>query len=190
MPPLNRHEQIWTEVLDHDHWGCYYRRRYVECASIRIHQPIADLSFADRNLRPGRASCKPAAIGLANRADVKKPAVQASKDLTLKAIWSRSLKSARNLGADADVDIYSEDSGSGKSFNDLLKRADIQAVIIACVATMLKGRLTDSSQLANSQPARAHTQSAVSRQACAIGEANRGEPRRCSGAHAMVSPGS
>ena len=119
---------------------------------------------------------------------MNKPAVQASKDLTLKALWSRSLKSARNLGADANVDIYSEDSGSGKSFNDLLKRADIQAVIIACVATMLKGRLTDSSQLANSQPARVHTQSAVSRQACAIGEANRGEPRRCSGAHAMVSP--
>ena len=64
---------------------------------------------------------------------MKKPAVQASKDLTLKAIWSRSLESAQNLGTDADVDIYSEDSGSGKSFNDLLKRVDIQAVIIACV---------------------------------------------------------
>ena len=66
---------------------------------------------------------------------MKKPAVQASTDLTLKAIWSRSLKSAQTLGADADVDIYSEDSGSGKGFNDLLKRDDIQAVIIACVVS-------------------------------------------------------
>lgn len=66
---------------------------------------------------------------------MKKPAVQASKDLTLKAIWSRSLKSAQNIGADANVDVYSEDSGSGKSFNDLWKRADIQAVILACVAS-------------------------------------------------------
>lgn len=66
---------------------------------------------------------------------MEQPAVQASKDLTLKAIWSRSLKSGRNLGADANVDIFSEDSGPGKSFNDLLKRADIQAVIIACVVS-------------------------------------------------------
>lgn len=60
------------------------------------------------------------------------PAVQRSKDLTLKAIYSRSLKSAQSLGTDVkDVDLYSNDSGSGKSLFDLLSREDIKAVIIA-----------------------------------------------------------
>ncbi|KAJ9288044.1 hypothetical protein DTO021C3_4448 [Paecilomyces variotii] len=60
------------------------------------------------------------------------PAVQAAKDFTLKAIYSRSLKSAQNLiGENSSVDLYSEDSGSGKTYDDLLAREDIQAVIIA-----------------------------------------------------------
>ncbi|KAK5060011.1 hypothetical protein LTR84_009895 [Exophiala bonariae] len=60
------------------------------------------------------------------------PAVEASKDLTLKAIWSRSLKSAQSLEADSSkVDIYSEDSGAGKSLDDVLARSDVGAVIIA-----------------------------------------------------------
>ena len=58
--------------------------------------------------------------------------MEAAKDLTLKAVWSRSLKSAQTLEADTSkVDIYSEDSGSGKSLGDLLARSDIGAVIIA-----------------------------------------------------------
>lgn len=64
---------------------------------------------------------------------VKKPAVQASKDLDLKAIYSRSLKSAKSLRVDDGVELYSDDSGAGKGFDDVLKHPDIQAVIIACV---------------------------------------------------------
>ena len=59
-----------------------------------------------------------------------KPAVLASSRLTLKAVWSRSISSAKTLEADpATVDLYSEDSS--KKLTDLLERADINAVIIA-----------------------------------------------------------
>lgn len=47
----------------------------------------------------------------------------------MKAIYSRSLKSASSLGV--SVDLYSDDSGSGKTYHDLLLRSDIDAVIIA-----------------------------------------------------------
>ena len=58
--------------------------------------------------------------------------MQASKHLTLKAVYSRSLKSAETLEVDeSQVDLYSDDSGSGKSLGDLLARSDIQAAIIA-----------------------------------------------------------
>ncbi|KAK5103879.1 hypothetical protein LTS08_003301 [Lithohypha guttulata] len=60
------------------------------------------------------------------------PAVTKSKDLTLKAIYSRSLKSAQSLGTDpGKVDLYSDDSGEGKGLDDLLARNDIGAAIIA-----------------------------------------------------------
>ncbi|KAJ5690598.1 hypothetical protein N7462_004990 [Penicillium macrosclerotiorum] len=60
------------------------------------------------------------------------PAVQSATNLELKAIYSRSLKSAEALaGGDSSVDLYSDDSGSDKSFADLLARTDIGAVIIA-----------------------------------------------------------
>lgn len=52
--------------------------------------------------------------------------------MTLKAVYSRSEKSARTITSDsATVDLYSDDSGAGKSLDDLLARSDIQAVIIA-----------------------------------------------------------
>lgn len=58
--------------------------------------------------------------------------MEAAKTLQLKAVYSRSLKSAKTLGTDEkEVDIYSEDSGSGKQLDDLLARSDIHAVIIA-----------------------------------------------------------
>ncbi|CAG8951091.1 hypothetical protein HYFRA_00006489 [Hymenoscyphus fraxineus] len=58
------------------------------------------------------------------------PAVQAANSLlTLKAVYSRSLKSAEGLNA--GVDIYSDDSGVGKTYHDLLLRKDINAVILA-----------------------------------------------------------
>ncbi|KAK6584104.1 hypothetical protein PZA11_003834 [Diplocarpon coronariae] len=57
------------------------------------------------------------------------PAVKASPDLTLKAVYSRSLESAQAL--DTGVDLYSNDSGVGSTYHDLLLRGDIQAVILA-----------------------------------------------------------
>jgi predicted dehydrogenase len=55
--------------------------------------------------------------------------VNACSQLSLKAIYSRSLKSAKSLGV--SVDLYSDDSGSGKTYHDLLLRDDIHAVILA-----------------------------------------------------------
>ena len=64
--------------------------------------------------------------------DVLQPAIQASKDLELKAVYSRSLKSAKSLETDeSKVDLYSDDSGPDKSLDDLLARSDIHAAIIA-----------------------------------------------------------
>lgn len=58
--------------------------------------------------------------------------MQACSNLALKAIYSRSLKSATALGEKAGgVDLYSDDAGAGKTYHDLLLRTDIQAVIIA-----------------------------------------------------------
>ena len=52
--------------------------------------------------------------------------------MELKAVYSRSLKSAQSLETDqSSVDLYSDDSGPGKSLDDLLARPDIHAVIIA-----------------------------------------------------------
>ncbi len=63
---------------------------------------------------------------------IQKPAVKASDHLTLKAIYSRSLKSAQSVSNDtSSIDLYSDDSASGKGYADLLARPDIQAVIIA-----------------------------------------------------------
>ncbi|KAF3032004.1 hypothetical protein E8E12_001852 [Didymella heteroderae] len=59
------------------------------------------------------------------------PAVQATNLLSLKAIYSRSLKSAKAVSEHlSDVDLYSEDS-EGATYDDLLKRDDIKGVIIA-----------------------------------------------------------
>ncbi|KAK3651565.1 hypothetical protein LTR56_004292 [Elasticomyces elasticus] len=58
------------------------------------------------------------------------PAVQASDDLELKAIYSRSLKSAKGVAEGlSNVDLYSEDSEKG--YKDVLSRDDVEAVIIA-----------------------------------------------------------
>ncbi|KAJ5947249.1 hypothetical protein N7466_000264 [Penicillium verhagenii] len=70
-----------------------------------------------------------AIIGSGNFAKEQHLAV---KDLTLKAIYSRSLKSAQDLASTTtNIDLYSEDSGEGHSYSDLLARSDISAVIIA-----------------------------------------------------------
>lgn len=58
------------------------------------------------------------------------PAVQKSEDLELKAIYSRSLKSAQGVSEGlSGVALYSDDSQEG--YADLLKREDVQAVILA-----------------------------------------------------------
>lgn len=55
-----------------------------------------------------------------------------NKDLSLKAIYSRSSKSASALLETAgNVSIYSDDSGSGNTYHDLLLRDDVQAVVVA-----------------------------------------------------------
>jgi len=65
------------------------------------------------------------------------PAALASPHLTIKAIWSRSLKSAEESaklvpgGSQDAVDLYSSESGDGKGIDDLLKRPDIAGVILA-----------------------------------------------------------
>ncbi|KAL5119963.1 hypothetical protein ACEQ8H_002061 [Pleosporales sp. CAS-2024a] len=60
------------------------------------------------------------------------PAVQAVPELvSIKAIYSRSLKSAKSVSENlSNVDLYSDDS-DGKTLAHLLKREDIKGVIIA-----------------------------------------------------------
>lgn len=58
------------------------------------------------------------------------PAVQKCPDLSLKAIYSRSLKSAKSVSEGvSDIHLYSDDSE--QNYSALLSRDDIQAVIIA-----------------------------------------------------------
>ncbi|KAI0127987.1 hypothetical protein BJ170DRAFT_627985 [Xylariales sp. AK1849] len=58
------------------------------------------------------------------------PAVLKCPELSLKAIYSRSLKSAQNVSESlSDVALYSDDSE--QAYADLLRREDVQAVIIA-----------------------------------------------------------
>lgn len=72
--------------------------------------------------------------------DYHQPAALKCDKISLKAIYSRSLKSAE---ATIDLipegtpkpELYSDDSGSGKSFKDLLTRDDIGAVVIALPIT-------------------------------------------------------
>ncbi|KAL6803546.1 hypothetical protein J3E68DRAFT_390881 [Trichoderma sp. SZMC 28012] len=64
------------------------------------------------------------------------PAVLKCELFSLKAIYSRSLKSAQETASlipDSvpKPDLYSEDSGAGKSYQDILERDDISAFIIA-----------------------------------------------------------
>lgn len=59
------------------------------------------------------------------------PAIQATPSLSLKAVYSRSLNSAKTLSENlSNIDLYSEDS-EGKTYEDLLKRDDIKAVVMA-----------------------------------------------------------
>ncbi|KAH6987252.1 hypothetical protein EDB80DRAFT_881686 [Ilyonectria destructans] len=64
------------------------------------------------------------------------PAIMKCDSLSLKAIYSRSLKSAQDTAAlytksDAAPDLYSADSDKGNDYASLLLRKDVYAVIIA-----------------------------------------------------------
>lgn len=65
------------------------------------------------------------------------PAILGAKDLELRAIYSRSLKSAKDVAEAAGeekrqgVELYSDDSQ--QHWDDILKREDIHAVIIRLV---------------------------------------------------------
>jgi predicted dehydrogenase len=59
------------------------------------------------------------------------PAIQATPSLSLKAVYSRSLKSAQALAEQlSDVELYSDDQ-EGKTFSDLLKRDDVKGLVSA-----------------------------------------------------------
>lgn len=71
-----------------------------------------------------------------NIVDHSQIAVLKCKNLTLKAIYSRSISSAEGTAKEipegaATPDLYANDAGVGKTYHDLLLREDIQAVIIA-----------------------------------------------------------
>jgi len=60
------------------------------------------------------------------------PAIQATPALRLKAVYSRSMTSARSLAENlAEVTVYSDDSAQGRKFEDLLQRDDVSGVVIA-----------------------------------------------------------
>ncbi|RAL02175.1 Gfo/Idh/MocA family protein [Aspergillus ibericus CBS 121593] len=65
--------------------------------------------------------------------DAHLPGIQASPDLELKAVYSRSLKSAAGIATDLQLGRYADDTNQG--LPHLLERADIQAVIIALPIT-------------------------------------------------------
>jgi hypothetical protein len=75
------------------------------------------------------------------------PAIQDTPSLDLKAVYSRSLKSAKALSEKlSDVELYSDDQ-DGKKFDDLLKRDDIKGVVIAYVSSF-----TGVARYANTDP--------------------------------------
>jgi len=60
------------------------------------------------------------------------PAIRNCPSVKLVAIYSRSLKSAQSLNAE-NASLYSDDSGSGRGLDDLLRLEEVEAVIIAYV---------------------------------------------------------
>ncbi|RMZ82384.1 hypothetical protein DV737_g2085, partial [Chaetothyriales sp. CBS 132003] len=67
---------------------------------------------------------------------IERPAVLASEDLTLLAVYSRTLASAKTFVSEIEegnnkISLYSDDSPASHSLDSLLVRADISAVIIA-----------------------------------------------------------
>jgi predicted dehydrogenase len=63
------------------------------------------------------------------------PAIEKSGLYEIKAVYSRSKKSAEALIPKGSIDIYSDDSGPGKGLDDLLSRKDIHAVDVVLPIT-------------------------------------------------------
>lgn len=61
----------------------------------------------------------------------EQPSIEASSHLELKAVYSRSLETARKVTPDQPLDRYADDADQG--LPQLLARPDIQGVIIAYV---------------------------------------------------------
>jgi len=83
----------------------------------------------------------------------------------LKAIYSRSLKSAQTLGQDlSGIELYSEDSGDEKNYAALLKKGGIDAVIIAlpitAQPTYIKQALTSGKHVLSEKPIAKDTKTA------------------------------
>ncbi|PYH89597.1 oxidoreductase family, NAD-binding Rossmann fold protein [Aspergillus ellipticus CBS 707.79] len=65
--------------------------------------------------------------------DAHLPGIEASPNIELKAVYSRSLKSASAIATELPLSRYADDAGEG--LQQLLERPDIQAVIIALPIT-------------------------------------------------------
>jgi predicted dehydrogenase len=63
------------------------------------------------------------------------PAIEKSGLYDVKAVYSRSKKSAKAFIPDGSLDIYSDDSGPGRSLEDLLARKAIHAVDVVLPIT-------------------------------------------------------
>ncbi|KAF7560859.1 hypothetical protein G7046_g3290 [Stylonectria norvegica] len=81
------------------------------------------------------------------------PAVLACKDLTLKAVYSRSEKSAQSMTENAShsIDVYTDESGGG--YDELVKRSDIEAFIISKALLAGKHVLSEKPICENTQDA-------------------------------------
>lgn len=67
------------------------------------------------------------------------PAIEKSGLFDVKAVYSRTKKSAEAFIPDGSLDVYSDDSGPGRSLEDLLARKDIQAVDVVLPITHQPG---------------------------------------------------
>jgi len=65
------------------------------------------------------------------------PAIENSGLYDIKAVYSRSQKSAKAFLPNRSIDIYADDSGPERGLGDLLARKDIQAVDIVLPITQL-----------------------------------------------------
>lgn len=94
-------------------------------------------SKPDNGYRRDRtARSAPSFLRATSKLTQTQPAALATPLLSIKAIWSRSLKTASDAaklipGNTGSVDLYATDAGAGRAYSDLLQRPDIGGLIIA-----------------------------------------------------------